>query len=185
MARPLTSREKRLAIMFGAMLFVLANLIGVVALLRRQEAFAANLLDLRNERVEQQSWLSDSDFWRQRREWLGANLPVLKSAGEANAELLDTLTTSAAKHSITVLDRGFAEPDAGHKADYQQIVVKLKVSGAKDAVTQWLWEVQQPGKFQGIPSFSMKLDSEGAAAATTATKIVCELVVARYYAPAR
>lgn len=166
------------------MLFVLANLIGVIALIKRQGLFAANLLDLRNQRMEQQHWLAGRDLWQQRKAWLDAKLPLLKSAGEANAELLDTLTASAAKHSITVLDQGFAEPDTPRNADYQQIAVKLKVSGAKDAVTQWLWEVQQPEKFQGIPTLSMKLDSEGAAT-SAATKIVCELVVARYYAPAR
>ena len=178
--RTLTNREKKLAVMFGAMLFLLVNLIGVITLWKRQAAFAANLLDLRNERIAANSLLSQKVMWRQRAAWLDAHLPVLKSAGEANAELLDTLTASAAKHSVTVIDQGFTEPDTAHKADYQEIAVKLKISGGKDAITQWLWEIQQPEKFQAIPSLSMKLDSE-----TAASKIVCEIIVARYYAPAR
>jgi hypothetical protein len=177
MARPLTKRERNLAILFGATLFLLANLFGVAALWRKQDEFAANLLTLQNQRDEQRSWLDEKDLWQQRKQWLADNQPVLKSVGEANAELLDNLSVSAGKLGVTINEKAFVEPDPHQKA-YQQIAVHLKVTGAKDAVTQWLWELQQPQKFQAIPSLSMKLDNDSA-------KLDCDLTVARYYAPAR
>jgi hypothetical protein len=145
--------------------------------LRKQEDFRSNLDVLRDEQREADSWLAEKDTWRQRKEWLDKTQPVLKSSGEASAELLETLTASAARHSITIVEQGFAEPDAEHKTAYQEVAVKLKMSGSLEAITRWLVEIQQPAKFQAVPTFSMKIDSDP-------TKIVCELTVDRYYAPA-
>jgi hypothetical protein len=161
--------------MVGVTIFAVVNLIGVTALLRKQEEFQTNLDLLRNQRSEAYSWLADKDTWRQRREWLDKTQPKMKSSGEASAELLETLTTSAAKHSLTVVDQGVAEADT-HDTSNQEIAVKLKISGPLEEMTRWLVEIQQPAYFQAIPAFSMKVDTDPA-------KIVCELTVARYYAP--
>jgi hypothetical protein len=174
--RKLTKRERKLAILVGVVVFLVANLIGVTALLRKQEEFQTNLELLRTERSEADSWLAQKETWQKRKEWLDKNQPRLKSEGEANAELLEALTTSAARHSITIVDQGFAEPDS-HDTTYQQIAVKLKISGSLESITRWLVETQQPANFQGISSLTMKIDSDP-------SKITCELTVARYYARA-
>ena len=175
--RKLTKRERNLAVMVGVTIFAVANLIGVTALLRKQEELRSNLDVLRDQKREADSWLAEKDTWSQRKQWLDKTQPKLKSSGEANAEMLEALTTSATKHSITIVDQGFAEPDS-HDTTYQEIAVKLKISGSLEAITRWLVEVQQPADFQAVSSFSMKVDSDP-------TKIVCELTVARYYARAQ
>ena len=178
MARTLTNSEKRLALMFVGVIFLVANLLGITALWHRRADYQAQILDLSNQNMEAQSWLTEKEMWNQRKAWLDQRQPVLKSASEANAEMLDTLTAGAARHAITIIEQGFAEPDKANKSDYQEIAVKLRISGAKEAVTQWLWEIQDPAKFQAIPSLTMKLD-------TDPTKLDCDLTVARYYAPER
>jgi len=130
---------------------------------------------LRAEQADAQSWLASKEMWQQRKEWLNKTQPKLKSSGEASADLLESLTSSAAKHSITIVDQGFAEVDS-HDTTSQQIAVRLKITGSLEAITRWLVEIQQPENFQAIPTLSVKLD-------TDATKYVCELTVARYYAP--
>ena len=80
------------------------------------------------------------------------NQPRLKSEGEANAELLESAHHQrGVKHSITIVDQGFAEPDS-HDTTYQEIAVKLKISGSLESITRWLVETQQPANFQGISS---------------------------------
>ena len=176
--RPLTKRERRLAIMFGVTIFVAANIIGLTVLLRKQGEMHANLDNLRIRQFQADGWLAEKGTWRQRKEWLDKTQPVLKSAGEANAALLESLTSSAAKHSLVIVKQGFAEPDPEHKHPYQEIAVNLTVSGPLEAVTRWLVEIQQPASFQAVPKLSMKVDNDPA-------KMVCVVTVARYYAPAR
>lgn len=176
--RALTKRERKLAILFGASVFFVANLVLVTALWRKQGALHESVMALRDEQLEAQSLLADKELWRQRAEALDKQPVLTNSPGQANAELLEAVTASARRHSITIVDQGFAEPDAAHKADFLEIAVKLTVNGSMEAITRWLWEIQQPGKFQAVPNFSMKLD-------TDPSKIICKLTVARYYAPAR
>jgi hypothetical protein len=161
--------------MFAASVFLVANVVAVTTLWRKQRELQESVMALRDEQLEAQSLLADKEMWRQRADALDKQ-PVLGSAGQANAELLETVTSSARRHSITIVDQGFAEPGAAHKADFREIAVKLTVNGSLEAITRWLWEIQQPGKFQAVPSFSMKLDSDP-------SKIICKLTVARYYAP--
>ena len=44
-----------------------------------------------------------------------------------------------------VLEQGFAEPEPNPL--YQEISVKLKISGTLEAITRWLVEIQQPANF--------------------------------------
>jgi len=176
--RPLTKRERNLAIMFGATIFIAANIIGLTALFRKQGELQANLDNLRLQQLQASTWLAEKDTWQQRKQWLDTKQPVLKSAGQANAELLESIASAARQRSITIVDQGFAQPDAVKDAPYQEIAVKLKISGSLEAITRWLVEIQQPSEFQAVPSLSMKVDNDP-------TKIICELTVARYYAPAR
>ncbi|HVV74118.1 MAG TPA: hypothetical protein VHI52_21875 [Verrucomicrobiae bacterium] len=163
--------------MFGGTLFLLANFIGVNALWKKQAQLRMQVAQLRDDRLIAQSLLSQKAMWEEREKYLDATQQHMKSA-DANAELMDMLTASAGKHAIVVISTVFTEPDASHKADYQQIAVKLTVSGAQKDITEWLWEIQQPDKFQAIPALSMRIGADP-------SKILCDLTVARYYAPAR
>ena len=68
--RKLTRRERKLAILVGVAIFAVANLIGVSALLRKQEEFQTNLELLRTQRSEADSWLAQRETWQKRKEWL-------------------------------------------------------------------------------------------------------------------
>ena len=71
-------------------------------------------------------------------------------------------------------DQSFGEPVT--QPNFQEISLKLKVSGSLQAVIRWLVELQQPANFQAIPALSMKSD-------TDPSKIICELTVARCFRP--
>lgn len=171
--RALNKRERRLIVMLSGAIFVIVNLFGVSSLFQRQGQLQSRLIALRNERREAKSWLVEKDMWQKRKEWLDKNQPKLHTTGEGNASLLETVQTTARKNNITIVEQGFAEPTP--QPAYQEIAVKLKVSGTLESITRWLVELQQPTKFIAIPLLSMKSDSD-------ATKVICELTVARWYA---
>ncbi|MGB8352884.1 MAG: hypothetical protein WCD79_03270 [Chthoniobacteraceae bacterium] len=162
--------------MFFGAIFVILNLFGLTFLLRQQGELQSSLLTLRNERREANSWMAEKEVWQHRKEWLDKNQPKLQSVGEANAALLEALQTSARKQSITIMEQGFGEPNA--QPSYQEISIKLKISGSLESIVRWLVETQQPESFQAIPSLSMKSDSDP-------SRVLCELTVARWYATLR
>ena len=173
MARKLTQSESRLLVMFLGTIILIVNLIGVSFLLRKQGEMRLKLVNLKNEQRESNSWLAEMDLWQQRKDWMDAKQPRLQNAGEADATLLEALQTSARKQNITIMEQGFGEPNS--QPFYQEINVKLKISGSLESITRWLVELQQPVNFQAIPTLSMKSDSDP-------SKLICELTVARWYA---
>ena len=176
MAKKVTRRERTLIVIFAGSIFVMANLFGLTFLLRRQGDLESRLLTLRDQRRDANSWLAEKDMWQQRKEWLDKNQPKLQSIDEGNAALLQELQTSARKQNITIMEQGFGEPNA--QPSYQELSVKLKISGSLEAITRWFVEIQQPANFQAIPSLSMKSD-------TDPSKVICEITVARWYASMR
>lgn len=181
--RPLTQREKNLAVLTGAVFFLIINVVVVTLLVRKQGDLRERVGELREERAEADMWLKEKETWQARKQWLEKTQSVLASPSVESAQLLETLSTSAARHSITIVEQGFSEPEgsngpngAGTVKPHDEIDVKLKVSGPMEAVTRWLAEIQQPEKLQGVNSLSMKVEGDP-------SKIVCELTVARYYAP--
>jgi len=174
--KTINKREKTLLVMLLGSVVVIVNLFGLTFLMRRQGELQSNLLALRNERRDAASWLAEKDMWSKRKVWMDEKQPRLQSVGEANAVLLETLQASARKQSITIMEQGFGEP--GAQPSYQEISVKLKVSGSLESIVRWFVELQQPANFQAIPSLSMKSDPDP-------SKVVCELTVARWYAALR
>lgn len=180
--RPLTKREKNLAVLTGAVFFLITNVLVITLLVRKQGELRDHVAELREERAEADMWLKEMETWLERKQWLEKTQPVLKSPSVESAQLLEALSNSAARHSITIVEQGFAEPEAkgaGSTAEKprDEIDVKLKVSGPMEAVTRWLAEIQRPETLQGVNALSMKVDGDP-------SKIVCELTVVKYYAPA-
>ena len=173
--RNLTRSEKRLLGALLGTLFVLANLFGVVALLHMKTALEDEAPKLRGELIDSEGWLAEKELWMDRKTWLDAKEPRLEAAGEASAKLLESLQTSARRQKITILEQEFPEPSK--QPEYQEISVKLKVSASLESLTRWLVELQQPELFQVVSTFSLKSDAEP-------PKVICNLQVARWYAPA-
>jgi len=90
------------------------------------------------------------------------------------SELLQSLTSSAQNHKLTIQEQSFA--DAKSTANYQAVAVRLKLTGTLEDVVRWLVEVQQPEKFQAVTNFSLKSQEKPPA-------VDLELEVARWYSP--
>ena len=172
--RSLTEKEKRLTLMLLVAVFLAINLFGLTFLSRKRKALEADLFRLRTEQLEAKNWLGEKDLWLERKKWLDDNQPRLKNGGEANANLLETVQSSAQHQKITIVEQGFMEP--ANKTHYRQVGVKLKVNGTLEDITRWLANLQQPAKFQAVTTLSLKSDADP-------SRMKCELQVVRWYAP--
>lgn len=172
--RPLTEKEKRLTVVLLMAVFLVVNLFGLVFLARKRKTLETDLLRLKTERLDAGNWLAEKDLWMERKKWLDVNQPRLKTSGEANANLLEALQTSAEREKIAIVEQVLLEPSA--KPHCQEVGVKLRITGSLEAILRWLTELQQPARFHAVTTLSLKTDADPA-------KMKCELQVVRWYAP--
>ena len=172
--RKITKNERLLlALLLGA-LFVFLNVFAFQAVKRLNTQLKAQHEELRNQQVVAETWLEERTAWAEKKAWLDENQPKLGDEGAASSALLQHLTTSARRHSITVLEQKLLDAESTSK--YREVSVRLKVSGSLKGLSQWLCEVQEPKLFQAVKTFSVK-------SAKKPPDVICVLEVARWYAP--
>ncbi len=172
--RPLTPKEKRLLILFLALVFIVGNLIGLPWLSDQQKKLGRQLIDLRSQQEVATSWLGEKDLWTERKAWLDAHQPKLTSSGDASSDFLKLLQDTARQNKIKIVDQKLLEPEK--HPGYEAISVRMTVNGNMEAIARWLSAIQQPDKFHAVLKFNLKREGEG-------DNMRCDLDLARWYAP--
>lgn len=171
--RSLSPSEKRLLLIFCAVIFLVANFFILEQVAKQQRALKKTLTQLRLEQNEARAWLADAEWWTKRRTWLLENQPKPELSGQESASLLEFLQQSARQENITISQQRLKDPLSS--ATYREVSVQLEVKGRLDSVTRWLATLQSPEKFHAITSFTLKSDVEP-------PSVICVLTVARWYA---
>lgn len=171
--RRLTSNEKRLALLFGCLIFLLINLFGWVALNRKQLSLQSDIRRLQGEEMEAKLWLDDRVMWEHRKKWLEDHQPRIRVVSEGSTKLLEDLQSSSQKLKITFAEQAFLEPTS--KPSFQEVGVRLKISGSFDSVVKWLAEIQQPELFRVLSQLTLRADKD-------VSKIIGEIQIKQRYA---
>jgi hypothetical protein len=173
--RALTSKEKRLLVGLLGALFVLANVIGLQALLNRQRDLRASIAQLQQEIEFGRGLLAEKDYWDERAAWLAENQPTDDTSTTQDDEKFYDFVESSARESG--LEFAAGTPGAAvSQGAYVQINYAAKVKGKLEALVKWLNLLQQPKEFRAIRQISIKSDAEPPG-------IVCDIDVARWYRP--
>jgi hypothetical protein len=172
--RRLTKSEKRLLIIFGLAVFVMANFYGLSYLLDTESEVTRQLSELKANAKTNQIWLREKQFWLTRKQWIERQQPRVGAGQVPQSELLQAMTASAQANQLVIQEQSFAE--LKNTPNYQSVAVKLKLSGNLENVVKWLAEIQQPEKFQAVTNFSLKSEEQP-------PKVSLELEVARWYSP--
>lgn len=173
--RALTSSEKKLLYGLLAALFVLANVIGLQALLDRQRALRDSIRTLRQEADLGRVLLADRAYWDERSAWLAANQPTDDTATTQDDEKFFSFIESSARESGLDFSAGTPGAPVAHDA-YVQINYAAKVKGKMESLVRWLNLIQQPGEFRAIKQLTIKSDTEPPG-------VVADIDVARWYRP--
>jgi hypothetical protein len=172
--RKLTKSERRLLIMFGLAVFVMANFYGISYLLDTESELNQRLGELEGTAKTNQIWLREKQFWLTRKQWIEHQQPRVNASEVPQSELLQAMTASAQANQLVIQEQSFAE--SRNTPNYQSVAVRLKLSGNLENVVKWLAELQQPEKFQAVTSFTLKSEEQP-------PKVNLELEVARWYSP--
>lgn len=166
--------EKRLSIILVIAIFLMGTFYLVSYLLDIESGLALKIQGLEANANSDQVWLREKQFWLDRKKWIDQKQPRAATGTVPQSELLQSLTTSAQNHKLTIQEQSFA--DAKSTPNYQAVAVRLKLTGTLEDVVRWLVEVQQPEKFQAVTNFSLKSQEKPPA-------VDLELEVARWYSP--
>jgi hypothetical protein len=172
--RKWTKGEKRLSLVLGVALLVMGTFYLVTYLLDIESDQSLKIRGLEANANTDQVWLREKQFWLDRKQWIDQKQPRVPAGAVPQSELLQSLTTSAQNHKLTIQEQSFA--DAKSTANYQAVAVRLKLTGTLEDVVRWLVDVQQPEKFQAVTNFSLKSQEKPPA-------VDLELEVARWYSP--
>lgn len=169
---PLKQSERRLLAIFGIVVGLLLNILLVDWLLQQEKKGEALLSQSSLKLKTDQGWLADRDLWEDRGRWLDAQQPALSNANGAGADLLQSLGASAREQNIRIVDQEILPPR--FQSAFQEIGVRMEVSGSLESMIRWLYRLQQPDLFQAAPSFALRSE-------TDLGKVRCSLTVVRCF----
>jgi Tfp pilus assembly protein PilO len=171
--RALTKSERRLTLLFLGLVFVVANVLALEAIIKKRRTLEREITRLNLEQREASAWMSDRDYWMKRKAWLDEKQPKLEVEGQESARLLETLQQSARQQNITISTQRLIDPKT--TTYYREGSVQLEIKGRLESVTRWLAQLQEPARFQAVTSLTLKSDTEP-------PKVIVNLTVARWYA---
>jgi hypothetical protein len=177
-ATKLTTREKRLLALCFSVLALMATMILLNGFLQRRSAALATLARLESEANQNQTWLSDREYWEKHSHWLEANMPTTDSLGRAQGQLLEEIQNAALDLELRVERQTLLEPVS--QASYREVSVNVRLKGDQEVMLRWLTTFQSPELFQHIKRLEFEIDTRSR---TPKPQAQCDLTVARWFKP--
>lgn len=149
-------RERILAGLVGAALFLLVNIFIWSSLLGAISRARAEVVKRKSERTAQAIYVKERDMWAKRDEWLRKHQPQLKGPGEAST-LLDQVKDMAGKHNVLIENPAIGTGDT--TASHQSVFASIETKSPWPPLVHFLYDVQQPESFVVFESANLAIDS--------------------------
>jgi Type II secretion system (T2SS), protein M subtype b len=180
MPASLSRREKNLLLLCVGALVLVGGMIAGQQFLSRREQALKKVHALRQQKQEQDAWLSDRLFWQKRRLWLQDHMPSTDSLGKAQGQLQQEVEDAALEWGFTT-EQPTLVPLPPATANYREVAVSIRIKGEHDLLLRWLATLQSPEKFQAIRELELSLDNRSK---EKTPQIVANLTLARWFKPA-
>jgi hypothetical protein len=152
----MTARERRLALLVGAALLLLINLLIWSKLFSMLGNARAELALSKATRAEQSLYIKERDLWAHRDQWLKQHQPTLKSAVEAST-LLDQVKEIAGKHNVLIENPAIGAGDS--TPDHQAVFASFETKSPWPPLVHFLFDVQQPEAFVVFENVQLHIDN--------------------------
>ena len=156
--RRLTTNELRLAVLFGAAIFIALNLLAARVWMQKRGDILRDIQTSRASIQESQTWIEGAAAIGSARDWISANPPPTDTAEQASTSLLKVVRSAAEAAGLKVIEENLLPaPDvqAGTAAALQ-----AKVSGPVPGVTRFLFALQNPTAWRAIPRMIIQSEAE-------------------------
>ncbi len=175
MIAQMSQREKVLAGVVGASLFLLLNVFLFKIFLGNHALLRSTLAKAQAQMAGFQQQESERTKWGQREVWLDANLPALGDADVANKQIREALLDLGKKNTVII-----ESPTPGVPANqpyYTTLGVRIECKAAWTQMGNFLYDLETPGQFLVIEALEMKVDP------TDKTQLRATMTVAKWFAP--
>jgi hypothetical protein len=176
MSMQLSARERVLAGIVGAVVFVLVTAMVVDYFLKNQTRLrtelARNSAAIQNMRRN----LAEKPLWEERAAWLSAKQPQLTTSDDvAGGQLLDAVKEVARKNAVAIVSQSIRPP--AHLPGYSSISVEMETTSTWPSIVGFMRELQGPDRFIVLESANLKIDDKDA------TQMHGTFKIARWFAP--
>jgi Tfp pilus assembly protein PilO len=154
--KQLTKSEKSLAIIVGAVAFVLLNLLFVSGFVKHQAQLRADLSGKAGQLKALQVLFSERDRWIRRDEWLRQKQPKLANESGAGVQLLDQIKQIAKSNDVLLENPGWGAPEKSQF--YRSVPVNIETKSSWPALIAFMRTVQQPDQFLVFEAANVQID---------------------------
>jgi len=172
----MTSRERGLAMIVGAIGFVALNAFVVDYFLKNQTRLQTELARNTAAISAMRRQLAEKPLWDQRDAWLQAKQPRLSSSEDvAGGQLLEHVKDVTKKNAVQIVTQSLRLP--AHLADYSAISVELETTSTWPSMIGFMRELQGPEQFTVFEAADLKVDDKDA------TQMRGNFKIAKWFAP--
>ena len=154
----MNTREKRL--MIGLLVLLLGGIayLGFDQLNTWKHRLDVEARKLETAKAEVTEMMSQEKLWQERAGWLAKSEPEFGNRKDAELALIDLVTKSTGKHTVTVKKVQPTEP-----VDLDDMIaatVIVEATADLEKMMEWLHDLQQPPSFLSIPTLRLLPDQE-------------------------
>lgn len=157
MTRSLSSREKWLAGIVAAVVFVAGTCLFIESYTRQRAALQATIVSRTKQLRMARALAEELPFWEQRDQWLRIQQPQFTGDDTAGVQLLDRIKELAQKHAV-LLENPALRP-AERLPAYISVAVEVETKSGWPALVNFLQELQSPAQFVAVESANLKVDA--------------------------
>lgn len=172
--KPLTPSEKRLTLLFGALLLGYAHWWGYGEWQVWERRSQQKESDLQAEKTAAGIFMENQNLWNERQDFMVKNQPKATDPDLASAALVDLIQKSTQTHQLTITDITLL-PSKPLAHAFQTTAV-VKITGKFENVTRWMYELQSPQNFTALERTSLKSDANP-------PQVLAEFEINRWYQP--
>ena len=178
MSGQLSSREKTLSILVGAVAFILVTFFTADYFLKSKAKLTADLALKTRVLKKVQGLNAEKTMYEQRDAWLREKQPKLAVSEErAGGQLLEQVKELAKKHGVLLENPIIRQAVRKAELPYVAIGIEIETKSEWNALIAFLGELQTPEQFIVLDSANLKIDG------AEQSKMRGKFKIARWYAP--
>lgn len=175
MIATMSAREKTLATIVGAAVFLLVTFFLADYFLKNKARLQGEVVSKRRQLKSMQTLSADKALWQQRDEWVREKQMKLANPDSGGVLLLDHVKQLAKKHAVLLDNPAIRLPN--RRPEYTSISVEVETKSPWRSLIAFLGELQTPEQFIVLESANLKIDG------ADATQMRGRFKIARWYAP--
>lgn len=152
--RPLTSKEKRLGIIFAVIALLAINLIVMRWLSTEIQTMRGRLAELNIENQSLRSLVLERPYWETRSTWLKENQPSVYAGQSTDSEFAERIQREIRTYNLTIENQQLLGSE--RLGDWVFTPMDLTLRGNLESIVRWLQSAQGPGKFMSVQSFNLR-----------------------------